>query len=108
MIDWHIPLFKSKAFKELYRMGGCRDMIHSSSVKRLAIYLGVLFPMTVAKEDWDKFFDLLPGLADSEWAEMLEYMHKFFLTDAVSAPDSVYLNRRLDWINGLDTIREFS
>ena len=81
-------------------------MIHSSSVKRLAIYLGVLFPMMVAQEDRDKFFDLLPGLSDSEWTEMLEYMHEFFIHEGdINNP---YTDKRLDWISGLDTIREFS
>jgi hypothetical protein len=101
-------VFKSRAFKELYRMGGCKDMMHHSPVNRLSIYLCALLPMTVAREDWPKFFDQLPGLRDSEWAEILEHMDAFFSLEIHTNAGSAYLNKRYDWINGLDTIRAFS
>ena len=102
-------VFRSRAFKELYRMGGCKSMMHNSPVKRLAIYLGAILPLTEAWENWDKFFDQLPGLTDSEWAEMLEHMREFFNNMGnESEAGGDHLKKRLDWINNLDTIRAFS
>ena len=101
-------VFKSRAFKKLYRMGECKGMIHKNKVRRLAIYLCALLPMMVAEKDREKFFDQLPKLKDSEWAEILEHMREFYSYQRTSSfVDRKHFNGRLDWINGLDTIREF-
>jgi hypothetical protein len=69
-------MWKSRAFRQLYRISGCQHhWQHKTKEWKLAVYLCIFFPMEIAKDEWLRFFDLLPGLKDSEWEELLVHMH---------------------------------
>jgi hypothetical protein len=100
---WYIGRMRSRAFKKLYKMANCSNRREQQTKEqRLAIYLVILLPTDKAK--WKEFFDLLPGLKDSEWKEMKTYMDGFILRANPTGPN---LDKRLDWITGLDTIYAF-
>jgi hypothetical protein len=71
--------------------------------KRLAVYLAILLPTD--KGNWKEFFELLPGLKDSEWKEMKTYMDAGIRS--LYGHPGPNLDKRLDWIASLDTIHAF-
>jgi hypothetical protein len=70
---------------------------------RVAIYLTQL-PYRFWMEDRKKVaVELVPGLTDSEWKRIQEYMTRHAIAG------TTYFGKRVrtDWIRALDTLREF-
>lgn len=102
---WYSCGMRSRAFRKLYSMGNCHLQMQKAPEKQLAVYLAVLFPMIHVGDERDVYFELLPGLKDSEWEGLLGDMNKWVYQ---LPPSGARLSKHLDWINNLDTIRAFS
>jgi len=78
--------------------------------ERIAIYL-ILIPARFkwnaisAQEIKDRALELLPNLTDSEWKIIRENMVD--IADDAVIINIYILNKRIDWIRALDTLREF-